>query len=499
MLVIALIIGVGLYSGRKVRDAKDFISGGGTAGPWLVCGTIMGSLVSSQATIGTAQLAFNYGMAAWWFTLGSGIGCLFLGLAFAKPLRSSGCITELQIVGREYGPQAGSLGSVLCSIGIFISVLAQVVACTGLVTTLFPKIPMQLAALFSIILMLVYVIFGGAWGAGMGGVVKMFLLYGASMLGLILVLVLEKGPSGLWASLTQALAGTALGGIQAKAVAVGGGTGLAAEADVASKYLSLIARGPLKDIGSGFSLLLGVLSTQTYAQAIWSAKTDRKAKNGAFLSACLIPPLGIAGISIGMYMRAHYLLQSEVEALTKAGQQVPDLPVLAGTIQVFPTFVIDHLPPVIAGIVLGTLLITVVGGGAGLSLGMATILVKDIIRRVSKKTSSAEKELTVSRLTIMGILIVAAVIALLVPHSTINDFGFLSMGLRGSVVFIPLVGAMFMPGKVNAKAMLASVVLSPLAVLAAKIAGVSFDTLFVGMAVSLVCLVIGLATGRKKA
>ena len=78
VLVLALIIGVGLYSGRKVKDAKDFLTGGGKAGHWLVCGTIMGSLVSSQATIGTAQLAFHYGMAAWWFTLGSGIGCLIL-------------------------------------------------------------------------------------------------------------------------------------------------------------------------------------------------------------------------------------------------------------------------------------------------------------------------------------------------------------------------------------------------------------------------------------
>ena len=74
LTVLALIVGVGLYSGRKVRSARDFLSGGGKAGPLLVCGAILGSLVSSQATIGTAQLAFHYGLAAWWFTLGSGIG-----------------------------------------------------------------------------------------------------------------------------------------------------------------------------------------------------------------------------------------------------------------------------------------------------------------------------------------------------------------------------------------------------------------------------------------
>ena len=128
LATIALIIGVGIYSGRKVRSAADFASGGGKAGAWIVCGAIMGTLVSGQATIGTAQLAFNYGMSAWWFTLGSGIGCLILALGYAAPLRHSGCSTLLQIVSREYGPRAETWGSVLSSIGIFISVVAQILS-----------------------------------------------------------------------------------------------------------------------------------------------------------------------------------------------------------------------------------------------------------------------------------------------------------------------------------------------------------------------------------
>ena len=37
VLVLALIIGVGLYSGRKVKDAKDFLTGGGKAGQPAIC------------------------------------------------------------------------------------------------------------------------------------------------------------------------------------------------------------------------------------------------------------------------------------------------------------------------------------------------------------------------------------------------------------------------------------------------------------------------------
>lgn len=55
VLVLLVIIGVGVASGRRVKSAADFATGGGRSGPWLICGTIMGALVSSQASIGTAN------------------------------------------------------------------------------------------------------------------------------------------------------------------------------------------------------------------------------------------------------------------------------------------------------------------------------------------------------------------------------------------------------------------------------------------------------------
>ena len=154
VLVLLVIIGVGVASGRRVKSAADFATGGGRSGPWLICGTIRGALVSSQASIGTAQLAFSYGISAWWFTLGSGIGCLILALGYVRPLRRSGCTTLMGVIDREYGHKVEYAGSVLSSIGIFISVLAQVVACTGLITVIFP-VSTTVAAVRSVRLMTV--------------------------------------------------------------------------------------------------------------------------------------------------------------------------------------------------------------------------------------------------------------------------------------------------------------------------------------------------------
>ncbi len=48
----------------------------------MIIGTIVGTLVGGASTVGTAELAFNHGFSALWFTLGGGIGCLIMGALF---------------------------------------------------------------------------------------------------------------------------------------------------------------------------------------------------------------------------------------------------------------------------------------------------------------------------------------------------------------------------------------------------------------------------------
>lgn len=481
LAVLVLIIGIGIYSGRKVSDASDFTTGGGKTGPWLVAGTIMGTLVSGQATVGTAQLAYSFGMSAWWFTLGSGIGCLVLALGYTGRMRHSGVNTLVGVITNEYGAQSGYLASVLSSIGIFVSVIAQMLSATALLTSVLP-ISMLSASIISTVIMALYVIFGGVWGAGIGGVVKLLLLYVAAIVGGVIVLVAAGGVSGLTGLLRNTLTGTPLGEVN----------GLQSVGDIMARFGSLVARGPLNDLGSGLSLVLGVLSTQTYASAVWSAKSDRAARRGALLSAFLIPPIGIACILVGLFMRGHCITADEVAALDAAGQAVPeDLIQIATTSQVFPTFILHYMPPLFGGIVLGTLLITIVGGGAGLSLGVATIAIDDIGRRLTRKLDAPKLRLVATRLAIVVVLAVSALVATMVPSAVINDFGYLSMGLRGAVIFVPLSAALFFRGRVGHRWVVASIVAGPVGVIAGSIANAPFDSLFIGVFASLILCIVG--------
>ena len=486
-----MIAGVGIYSGSKVKSASDFTTSSGKSGALLVSGALMGSLISGQATIGTAQLAFSFGMSAWWFTLGIGIGCLILALCYVNPLRKSHCVTILQIISKEYGKTAEYLGSTLSSIGIFISIISQMIACSALLTSITPLNLWQ-ASLLAILLMSLYVLFGGAWGAGMGGVLKMFLVYFSCVIGLVFVLYLSGGFSGLSDSLRTVMTQSSLGSLYE----------IQTDTDVAKRFFSLLARGPFHDIGSCLSLVLGILSTQTYAQAIWSAKSNQAAKKGALITAVFTPPIGIACTFIGLFMRNHYLTNTEIQAITAAGLSIPeDMKELTNTSQVFPVFIMDHMPPLLAGLILGTLLLAVVGGGAGLSLGVATIVVKNMINKFvpyKNKRTMAVKEILITRLTITWILCMAALMAIILPGSFINDFGFLSMGLRGAVVFVPVSCALFCKNRIDRRYILASMILGPTAVLIGRFLNLPFDSLFLGVGCCVLCALAGAVIKNKR-
>lgn len=116
---LAVVLGCGIYSSRKVKSADDFDVGGRSAGVIMVAGSIAATIIGGAATIGTAQGGFTFGFAAWWFTLGSGIGFLIMAAFYARPLRKSGLTTISEYLVINFGPQAGPIASIAASLGIF--------------------------------------------------------------------------------------------------------------------------------------------------------------------------------------------------------------------------------------------------------------------------------------------------------------------------------------------------------------------------------------------
>ena len=449
-VTLLIIAGLSIWTGTQAKKSTR------NSTP-VVAGVIMGTLVGGSSTIGTAQLAYQFGMSAWWYTLGAGISCLILALVYAKPLRRTGCSTLVGIIRSEYGPKVGMAVSVLSSVGTFINVIPQVISATAVLAVIFPAMSLETAVIISVVFMILYVIFGGTKGAGIVGIVKMILIYITMIVSAVMVLGMV---GGLPAFVSMA--------------------GNIPDPD-GVRFTYLFSRGVGTDIGACLSVLLGVITTQTYAQGVLSGRTDKDGVGGALISAFLIPPIGIGGILVGLYMRANAALYAGVTAKTA-----------------LTAFITAHLPPLLAGIILGTLFITVVGTGAGITLGISTMLTNDIWGQLIPRFRQPKAKAVLSKLMIALVLAVAGFLACGSLGDIILQFTFMSMGLRGAVVFLPLSCALWLPGKISTRYAMASVITGPLVVLLFGLWKVlPFDPLFAGVGASLLIMAAGLHHHRK--
>jgi SSS family solute:Na+ symporter len=414
VITLLLIIGVGIYAGSRVKTEADFSGSARKASAALVAGTIMGTLVGGASTIGTAQLAFNFGVSAWWFTLGAGIGCIVLGLGMLKPLYTSNKQTIPQYLVATYGESIGPICSIFTSIGMFLNVIGQGIAAVALLTSAF-HLNSTLALIISVVLVIAYVLVGGFEGTGLVGMIKLMLIY-------ITIIV------------TSLIAYNMFGGFN----------GILNGYPDRFPWFSLFGRGFSVDAAAAFSLIVGVISTQTYIQAVLSAKSISHARLGALLSAILIPPVGVGGILVGLYMRAHSA----------------DFPGLQSS-EVLPTFILHYIPPVAGGVIMATLLIAVIGTWAGLNLGISTMLTRDIYKRFINPNADDKKALICQRIIILTLCILSIIVVNSNAGSLILGFSFLSMGLRGCTVLFPLLGAMFFRKYVTPIAGLTATFLGP--------------------------------------
>lgn len=475
LLTLALIVGVGLSSTRKAKDVTSFTTAGGKASAPMVTGIIMTSLVGGQSTIGTSQLAFAYGISAWWFTIGAALGCLMLAAGYGKALRSSGCDTLLMVVGKEYGRRSEKTGSILCLIGIFISIVAQVLSSSALMTGIL-HIDLIWGVMTSAALMMVMVVMGGVWGTGYSGMLKAVMLFLATLATGAVVLALTGGYGNLQHEIVQHTVGQPLGEqLQ-----------LHSTEEAHQRFGNLVARGFMKDAGGGVALILGVVATQTYAQGIWAARSNGIAMRGALICTFITPLIGAGCILAGLYMRAHYITMDEMQALSAAGATMPQgVGVLRNTAEAFPVFVKNHFPSPLAGIIIGVLLLTIIGGGSGLALGASTILVRDVYGKVKNR-------LLALRLTIAAILVIGALCSLIGGRTFINDLGFLSLGLRATAVLIPLTTALYFPGIIRPRYAWASMVTGTTMLLVAQFANLPGGPIWWGLAVGILVVLMGM-------
>ena len=446
LLTIAVVIFGGIYAARAVKSSEGYSLGGRSAGFHLVAGSIAGTVIGGGATVGTAQMSSIVGLSAWWFTLSSGITLIVMGFLYARPLRKTGLETISQYLVLNYGKTTGSIASWVTTIGIFFSVVSSCLPGIGIICAVF-GVSVWTAALILILMVASYVFFGGMKSAGVGGILKMFILFAS---------LFVAGGAAFWAIHTDPAVSTALPDFP---------------------WFSMVGNGVGSAASNLLSVFVGIICTQTYIQALFSAKDPRTAAFGAFAAALVAIPVGLPCAMIGMYM---HVVEPDV------------LPLL-----VLPTYLLHHQNALIGGMAMGGIIISLISSIGGQSLGMGTIISKDILAPLFniRKDSTLLK---LNRFTCVMIMVIGCVFSIINRDTQILFWNYLSMGLRGGGIFLPLTLAVFKPKCISGKWVVISMVASTAVAIIATIMQTPVKPMFLAVAVSFLLLLPGILAGKKE-
>ena len=369
-----------------------------------------------------------------------------MALFYAKPLRASGLTTVAEFLVTNYGKPAGWLATVSSCAGIFFSIVASTLTALHLVAGIF-GVNLYASAALILLITAGFVFFGGISGSGMAGIMKIVFVFASIFVGGVLAFFEMGGSAGLTAAFP------------------------------AHPWFSLFGRGMEDGLFSLCSMIVGVISTQTYVQALFSAKDSKTAAVGCVTAACIVIPVGLPSVMIGMFMHAHH----------------PDI----NSIDALPLYLSTYLPDWLGGIGLAALLLSALGSIAGLALGIGTMISRDIISKLWRSATSVNL-LWASRFSVLLATVAAIVFVFFHLDSSVLEWNYLSMALRGSGIFLPLTFCVFFPNKVRASMGVAAMGAGIFAALFWKnISPWQINSLFPALVYNLIFLAIGLWWGKK--
>jgi SSS family solute:Na+ symporter len=384
--MVALYIGATawLTSRWRSRTPGDFMTGARTL-PAFVVGVLMVSeFVGTKSTIGTAQAAFESGMAASWAVVSVAAGFPLFGMVLVRKLYRSGEYTISGALQQRYGRSTQLTVSLIMIYALLLVNLGNYVSGAAVLAAVF-QVDLTLAALGIAAVSTFYVAFGGmkslAWITLLHSVVK----YCGIMVVLAVALYLSKGVAPIVAALP------------ADFFSLEGGIGA-----------STIVAFFIGNIGA-------IFSTQYIFQAMASARSADAAVRATWIAGALAIPIGLALGLIGVAARYLYPGIRSLDAL--------------------PVFLAE-MNRYAAGFVTVALVASIFAGVSTVALAIASLAVRDFY--VPAAPATPAQQLRATRLIALAIGLVPVTLVWLAPG--LLPLSFFTRALRMSVSVVAVTG-----------------------------------------------------------
>ena len=375
-----LLILIGLWASRKVKNNTDFLLGGRQLGPWVAGLSYAASTSSAWVLLGFSGFVFVYGYSALWMMPGIWAGYLIMWLYVGPRVRAESSdnkwITPTDFicahVEAESRQKIASLAALLIAFCFIFYIAAQFDAAATAFISNFNMNP-STGLFVSAFIILLYCLLGGFWAASITDTMQAFVMIIAALT-VAVVTVNEAGGYGALVS----------------NIAMQGGN----YSDWSGGYSGFLLVGFLVGIvGIGS----GTFGQPHLLSRLMAVKGEQELKLGAMIAIIWAVIIFCAMASLGLAART--ILDSN-----QTGEQI------------FYVMADQLLPPVLAGIVIASILSAVMSTVDSLLLAASSAISHDL--GLTRYLNIGD--LLVSRLVMIAIVCAAVALAWALPDSIFN-------------------------------------------------------------------------------
>jgi SSS family solute:Na+ symporter len=364
IIYLTLTVGVSLYLGKRVKSTSDFLIAGRKLGLLLTTATLAAIQLGAGVILGGAELGAQSGVwPGMWYGIGCGGGLILAGLLVASKMRRQGGYVPLDFFASRYGEKKwvrfwGWLSNIPSLLGIFV---AQVMA-AGTIFSLF-GVDYKTGIIISGVVIMLYSVLGGMISVAVVNFLQLTII----VLGIPLVAVMSLLQSG------APLSETAVHALSTPFIPQG----------MFSQAVFVIV-----------PFFLAISVSYDAFMRYQSAKSEKAAKWGCILGGVIVILISFCVGLVGATGKAIYPTLENAEILPKMIQA--------------------SLPPVLAGLVVSSLLAAAMSTGNCLLISLAGCFSRDLYNKVfhpSVKLDELKHSKTLSRTVIVGTLLIGITIA----------------------------------------------------------------------------------------
>ena len=391
VLYMLAMVGIGLYGKKYVHNFDDFLTTGKRATTLMIAGSAIGAQIGSGFVVGGAQNGADMGLGGAWYGIGCGISYIIIGFALTKFVYSKGYVTLSDYFEDRYGGKVTRLiYSIATPIGSIASLAAQIMAGSAIFVAL--GMDGNIGAIVATIVVLAYSCLSGLWGAQMTSVIQVAIILVSLVLGTFIIFV--QGAVDIFATMP------------------------------ASSFQLL----PF-DSALWVSMVVPSITVafvdQSIFQRLASGCSEKASCLGHVIGGLVMIPLAFLPVLMGMYGKALY----------------PE----AASASVFWLVTLDHMPSIVAALLVAAVLAAVMSTCDCIFLAISATTIHDIYRGMLRPNAS---DALCSKLAI-GINIVAGIFSLLLALKMTNIISVISLAytFTSSGCLIPFIaGALWKRG-----------------------------------------------------